>query len=653
LAGLPQAPAKYSPLTNPELAKARQGNVLDIMVRQEYITEADAESAKQEKLSYVTKRFSIEAPHFVMHIRDLMEEKYGASALYRGGLEITTSLDMDLQRTAESVVAKHAQRLRKNHNASNVGLVAMDPRSGEVLAMVGSADYFDNEIDGQVNMAQAPRQPGSAFKIFTYLTAFMKGYTPATMLLDVKTTFPDGINAPYQPQNVDKKFRGPVSLRQAFATSMNVPAVKAIQYAGVDNVIDVAHKMGITTLTRKQWYGLSLTLGGGEVRLLDMTYAYGVVANGGKMAGALVIEDQRQTGMRRLDPVAILEVKDWKGDTLERHEGHDTREIISPQLSYLLTNILSDNAARAPLFGADSPLLLPGRPAAVKTGSTDDYRDTWTVGFTPELVTGVWVGNSNNTPMTGALSTTTAAPVWHDFMVAALEGKPPSAFSKPTGIFEVEVCSPSGMLPTPYCPTSVREVFIGGTEPREQDNMFQLMRGDDGQERVFMVLPPEAAEWAKENNIPQPPDGESSTPQVLITSPAAGGSVKGTVTVQGSASSPDFVQYTLEYGEGTSPVSWVLIGEVNTTAVTNGTLGTFYVDNLKKGVYSLRLSVLDSNSGLKRVVVPINVEGSAPPSRTPTPPARDPKLAPTPTPVRKPVGPVPIAVPSSTATPRR
>ncbi|MBI4301932.1 MAG: penicillin-binding protein, partial [Chloroflexi bacterium] len=394
----------------------------------------------------------------------------------------------------------------------------------EILTMVGSLDYFKTEIDGQVNMAIAERQPGSAFKPFNYITAFAKGYSPATMLLDIPSSFPNGSRPPYQPLDIDKKFRGPVSVRQALAQSLNVPAVRTLAFAGVKDVIDTAHKMGITSLDRDGQYGLSLTLGGGEVKLLDMVYAYGVLANGGVMAGTPVSTDKQRSGYRTLDPVAILKVEGPQGNILEEYTTPQTKPVVSAQLAYLITDILSDNDARAPIFGSNSPLKLPDRPAAVKTGTTEDWTDNWTIGYTPDLVTGVWIGNANYESMYQVLGVTAAGPIWHNFMVAAHQGIPAHRFPVPPGLVKAPICVPSGLQPTPQCPTTREEIFIQGTEPKQKDNMYQLVRIDKRtgnlatpqtppqfiEEKVFMVLPPEAQEWALQNNIPQPPASSSA-----------------------------------------------------------------------------------------------------------------------------------------------
>ncbi|MDP2728179.1 MAG: transglycosylase domain-containing protein, partial [Dehalococcoidia bacterium] len=573
LAGLPQAPSLYSPLENPKRAANRQSDVLDLMVRNEFITEAQAAAARREELHFAPQRFPIRAPHFVMYVREMLNEKYGAEALFRGGLKVYTTVDLKMQETAERIASERVAQL-KQYNASNAAVVAIRPQTGEVLSMVGSVDYFDPNISGQVNVAVAERQPGSSFKPFTYLTAFLKGYAPATVLMDIPSEFPNPPNPPYKPENVDGKFRGPLPIRLALANSVNIPAIKAIQFAGVEDTIETAHRMGITTLNLKDTYGLSLTLGGGEVKLLDMVYAYSVFANGGIMPGQPVPPAARQPGLRELDPVFILRVEDSTGKVLEEFQQPQTRQIVSPQQTYLITNILSDNKARTLLFAPGGPLELKNRPAAVKTGTTDDWKDTWTVGYTPDLVAGVWVGNSNNQPMRQTLSVLTAAPIWHDFMETVLKDTPAKVFTRPSGLEEVQVCADSGLLASSYCPRTVKEIFVKGTAPRKVDDTFKpywidrrtgQLAGpgtppDDRELKVFQILPPEAREWAKDNEIPQPPEEPSSPyptglPPYVITSPTITGTYPytGTSTFTGTYPFSGTSTFTGTYPFTTTP----------------------------------------------------------------------------------------------------
>jgi membrane peptidoglycan carboxypeptidase len=474
-------------------------------------------------------------------VRQLLEERYGPELLYRGGLRVITTVDLELQALAEEVARAHVRRLQaENRDVSNAAVVALDPRSGEILAMVGSLDYFDPEIDGQVNVALARRQPGSAFKVFTYATALtvessrlkvegstpsnfrpstfnLQPFTPATLLWDIRTVFPDPPHPPYVPQNYDKQEHGPVLLRAALANSYNIPAVRLLNELGVERVIRTAHRLGINTLTGDD-YGLSITLGGGEVRLLDLTYAYSVFANGGRMVGRPVDPERIRPGYRKLDPAAILRVEDAQGRVIYEYEPAG-EQVLDERVAYLITDILADNAARRPAFGTHSALEL-SRPAAVKTGTTNDWRDAWTIGYTPQLVVGVWVGNTDNSPMDQVPGSKGAAPIWHDIMERALAHEPILPFREPPGIVRVEVCALSGLLPTPYCPRTRVELFIAGTEPTRYDDMHRLVRicrttgrlatphcpPDQIEERVYEVYPPEAEAWARANHIPQPPE---------------------------------------------------------------------------------------------------------------------------------------------------
>ncbi|MCD6291659.1 MAG: penicillin-binding protein 1C [Anaerolineae bacterium] len=526
LAGMLQSPSLYNPLEHPKAAAARQRVVLGLMVKDGYITPEEAKLAATEPLHFAATPFPIEAPHFVMYVQGLLEQTLGAERLREGGLRIYTSLDLNLQHIAEDVVRRKLEQIKEDENAppglrvDSAALVALDPHTGEVLAMVGSPDYFDARINGAVNGALALRQPGSAIKPITYAVAFdpklaaqagRKVYTPATMVADVRTVFPTREGDPYVPLNYDLEFHGPVLLREALASSLNIPAVKVLQHIGVDALITQATRMGITTLTHSDHFGLALTLGGGEVRLLELTTAYAAFANGG----------------HRVDPVPILRVEDMHGHVIYNGSPGIGDEVLSPQVAYLITDILSDDEARMLGFGADSVLRL-SRPAAVKTGTTTDWRDNWTVGYTPDLVTGVWVGNPDNEPMIGVSGVTGAAPIWHDFMELALRGHPAQPFRRPDGLVDVEICADSGLLPADLCPRRRRETFIAGTEPTKLDDTHRRIAIDvrtgrragpdtppeDIAYRTFWVLPAELREWAEQHGIPQPPPDRTAEEEV-------------------------------------------------------------------------------------------------------------------------------------------
>lgn len=419
LAALPQAPSRYSPYgANKDLLIGRQQYILDQMVAQGYISQDEAEAAKITELVFKKPTEQMLAPHFVMYVKELVAEKYGDALVESGGLKIITTLDYDKQKIAEEVISEKAPKNEEKYQATNAALVSLDPKTGQVLAMVGSKDYFSDEIDGQYNVVTASRQPGSSFKPIVYTAAFIKGYTPNTVLYDVVTNFSTDPAKPYEPHNYDLGERGPVTIRKALAGSLNVPAVKAIYLTGINNVLDLADKLGYSTLKERDRFGLSLVLGGGEVKLLEHANAFSAFATDGKLH----------------KPSAILKVEDRDGKTLEEYQDR-AETVLEPQIARLTTGILSDNAARAYVFGEKNYLTLPDRPVAAKTGTTNDYKDAWTVGFTPSLVTGVWVGNNDFTSMKkGADGSIVAAPIWHDYMVLALASSSAEAFTAPEPI---------------------------------------------------------------------------------------------------------------------------------------------------------------------------------------------------------------------------
>ncbi len=406
LASLPKAPTYYSPYgTNTDDLKGRQEYVIDQMKKLGYITNEEAESAKQVDIISEVKPFqeSIHAPHFVMYVKDFLVTKYGEKQVEESGMRVYTTLDWNKQQIAEEAVKKGAAENVK-YRASNAALVAIDPKTGQILAMVGSRDYFDKTIDGNVNVAIRDRQPGSSFKPYVYATAFKKGYTPNTILFDVETNFGTK-EQPYVPQNYSNSFSGPVKMKEALARSLNIPAVKTLYLAGVQNAINTAQSMGITTLKNPSRYGLALVLGGGEVKLVDHVSAFGTFAAGGV----------------RHEKTAILKITDSRGNVLDEYKNSPGEKVLDQDICAKIDAILSDNSLRAPVFGSNSPLRFDNRPVAVKTGTTNEWRDAWTVGYTPNLVAGVWAGNNNNSPMTnGADGVYVAAPIWRGFMDKAL-----------------------------------------------------------------------------------------------------------------------------------------------------------------------------------------------------------------------------------------
>jgi 1A family penicillin-binding protein len=446
IAGLPQSPVEYDPYVHIREAKLRQAEVLGLMVRQGYITDDTAEAALREELKFQPIRTDIKAPHFVMYVREMLERKYGRARLYHAGFKVYTTLDLNLQRQAEEVARERIARIR-DHNATNAAVVAINPNSGEIEAMVGSVDYFDQSISGQVNMTTALRQPGSTVKPFTYAAAFARGtLSPGSIIMDEPTQFRGAGGEPYVPRNPDGRFHGPVTVRYALANSLNIPALKVVGDLGVQPMIDLARVMGITSLADARRYGLTVTLGGGEVRLVDLVYAYTPFANGGLQIGVPVTDPK--PGSREFEPAAILKVVDADGRVLEEYSPRPGKRVISPQVAWLITDTLGDDEARADTYGRNSPLVLD-RPAAVKTGTTDNFEDSWTVGYTPDLVVGVWVGNANNSPMQQILGVSGAGAIWHDVMTRAHRNIAVRPFPRPPGVVQVAIDPRTGLRPAP------------------------------------------------------------------------------------------------------------------------------------------------------------------------------------------------------------
>ncbi len=650
LVGIVPAPVAHDPYTHREAALAARDAVLDKMVRHGYITAEQAEAAKAEPLTLAKRRIDMLAPHFVVYVREQLEQQYGAETLYRGGLQVETTLDLRIQKIAEQVARERISKLT-GQNVTNAALVAIDPQTGEILAMVGSVDFYDEEIDGQVNVAVSPRQPGSSIKPLTYVAAFERGWTPATMIMDVKTQFPDGANPPFEPPNYDGKEHGPVSVRTALANSYNIPAVKALQYIGIPSLVEMAQRLGVRSLN-SPYYGLSLTLGGGEVTLLEMTGAYSAFATSGVWR----------------EPQAILRVRDASGAVIYEYSPGPGRQVLDPRHAYLITDILSDNEARTPMFGPSSYLKL-SRPAAAKTGTTNNYRDAWTIGYTTSLVAGVWVGNSDGSEMQRVPGSQGAGPIWHDFMEQALpileaEGKAALPFPRPAGIIEVEVCSISGQKPSPDCPSRRKELFLIGTEPHEECSVHrkigvcqvsgklatELCPGNALELKLFEVYPPDGEDWARRNNIPQPPaercDVHTGHALVAITSPREGEEVGRSVEIWGDAQMSDMRRYRVEYGEGSDPQGWATIEERDSSGVQGGLLAIWQTRRLKKGTYTLRLLVFDSRGNSREARVHVRVEGE--PTATPTA-TGTPTATPSPTPTSSPE---PTETPRPTRTPK-
>jgi 1A family penicillin-binding protein len=477
LAGLPQAPTSYSPFgAHPELAVTRQKEVLKRMVEDKYITQQQADQAAAQPLVFKNET-GIKAPHFVMYVKEQLVQKYGEALVAKGGLKVTTTLDLDLQDYAQATVAAEVGTLVGYHVTNGAALITK-PATGEILAMVGSVDYFASP-SGNYNVVTATRQPGSSIKPINYAIGLEKHIvTPATMFIDEPTCFGVAGQPSYCPVNYDGKFHGPVQLRMALGNSFNIPAVKMLYMNTVQDMVASASAFGLTTLKDSSKYGLSLTLGGGEIHMTDMATAFGVFANGGI----------------RHDLVSILKVVDKNGKILEEYKDPNLNKdipsqllmngprVISAETAFLISHILLDNNARQQEFGPASELYIPNRAVSVKTGTTNDIRDNWTIGFTPQVLVATWVGNNDNTPMNPYLVSgiTGAAPIWHKLMVRALSGKPDIWPKQPDGIVGAQICSITGLLPPNPDPNAGDkgcatrfEYFIKGTVPAQRENLKQ------------------------------------------------------------------------------------------------------------------------------------------------------------------------------------
>lgn len=424
LAALPQAPTYLSPYgNNKDALDARKDLVLERMRINGFITIDELEEAKAEEVVFEPQAVTgIRAPHFVMFVKEQLVQRFGEEALAERGLRVITTLDWDLQQEAERIVAAKAEENTDKFNATNAGLVAADPKTGDVLVMVGSRDYFSDEIDGNFNVTLAARQPGSSIKPFVYASAFRRGYLPNTVVFDVQTQFsplceatdPSSESPCYSPGNYNGEFKGPISMRNALAQSLNIPAVKTLYLAGLPSTLKLAADMGLTTLNDPERYGLTLVLGGGEVRLLDMTHAYGVFANEGV----------------RAEPRSILRIEDTSGQIIEKNDVK-TQQVLDRNVALMISDVLSDAEARRPLWHGYSGVSFPDRDVALKSGSTNNLRDAWIMGYTPNLAVGAWVGNNDNAIMGGGLSGLITTPMWREFMDVALEDLPVETFAQP------------------------------------------------------------------------------------------------------------------------------------------------------------------------------------------------------------------------------
>jgi penicillin-binding protein 1C len=688
LAGLPQAPAAWDPYVAPELALGRQGEVLGLMIEAGFISPEEKDQALAEMTQRIDQlippHVEMVHPHFVNYVRQELEARLGPQSTYRQGVRIYTTLHPVVQATAESVVAEFKPHLA-NWGADNTALVAVQPETGYILAMVGSADFYSDAIDGQVNMALAGRQPGSAIKPLTYVTAFEKGWTPSTLIWDVPTTFTNEWGQTYTPKNYDNRFHGPTLLRGALANSYNLPAVKALNSVGVCDFISRANGVGILSLQdtgcdsigKPSDYWLALTLGGGEVTPLEMVSFYAALATNGV----------------RQAPVSIARIEDLEGNPIYEYAPR-SQQVIRPEHAYLINDILADNAGRIPAFGADNRLQFADRRVAVKTGTSgtdeNDVRDAWTIGHTPQVAVVVWAGNTDNTPMaTGASGYQVAAPIWRAFMDRTLAGWQVIDFPRPEGIVQMEVCADSGTQPSADCPADRRrwELFVADQPPlgpeydfyrRKYIDLWTGLEANQNcteavEEQLFVVIEDEGGrrwveetaagrQWAADRGIVleerpgdpsprlrQPPTQacalDTPRPRVRLTSPAEGQTVTGELILYGEVSAPNMTGYRVEYGVGLNPIGWGLVQDWVPTPVHAGEVARWDTSETASGEYTLRVIIAgpltrDGAEIQYEQRIHINILN---PTTTPTPTET---ATPTPTSTS-----TPTATPTGTATP--
>lgn len=508
LAGLPQRPSLYQDADDPitdsaadSAAKARQLYVLDRLAQDGRVSREDADAAAREPLAFAGPTDAVARDFVAYALEELARVRPDLAG--RRGLVIETTLDYGLQVEAVRLARLRLGELADRH-ATDGAVVAIEPGTGRIVALVGSAADDDPAHGGWIDMARSPRQPGSALKPFLYAAAFEHGFTPATPILDVATAFGTA-DGPYVPVDYDRAFQGLVPLRVALASSLNVPAVRTLDALGLDTMLEIAHRFGLRSLADVEAYGLSLTLGGGEVPLLDLTNAYAALGAGGRIAA----------------PYAVARVRDATGRVVYEHRAAELTRVLSDQHAFLLADILSDADARIPGFGEETPFDLPFR-AAAKSGTSTGFRDNWTLGFTPEIAVGVWVGNADGSPMTDVSGVEGAGPIWHDVMAAAAATRPMTWRARPPGIVESTVCAPTGLLPGPACPTPVRELFVAGTEPTATERYWSRL--PDG--RVAVDAPTEARAWARDAGVPVATgtrgDAVSADDAVRIVAPVSG-----------------------------------------------------------------------------------------------------------------------------------
>lgn len=609
LAALPQSPSRYSPYgPNKDLLLGRKDYILDVMAEQNYISEAERDAAKSFELKFERAETNITAPHFVMMVKDILAEKYGETEVEQGGLKIYTTIDWEKQKFAEEIIKEKTENYQEKYNADNAALVAVDPKTGQILVMVGSRDYFNEEIDGQVNVANRPRQPGSSMKPIVYAALFEQGYTPDTKLYDVVTNFSTNSAEPYIPHNYNGKEYGPVSIRQALAGSLNIPAVKAIYLAGINQVLNLTENLGYTTLNDRSRYGLALVLGGGEIKMMEHVNAYSAFAREGKVNKIAL----------------ILKIEDKDGKILEEYKQEESRALTT-ETAQKINSILSDNNARSFIFGEKNWLVLGNRPVAAKTGTTNDYKDAWTIGYTPSLVAGVWVGNTDNSKMgTGADGSVVAAPIWNEFMKRALGDGPVETFKPWSGektgkaaidgelnyskkvIIDVSTGLPAG-IDTPEELKNEVEIFNHHSILYyvNREDPFGPEPGADSNDPQFNLWESAVKEWAKKNNQLSTEElinnaelvKPENKPTIKIESPEEGSAInQNIVKIKVSASAPRGIK-TIKYKLNES----TLFSDGSETEINAA------LDNLENGYQKITATACDDVGNCESTTVNFNL----------------------------------------------
>mgnify|MGYP001031848366 CR=1 FL=1 len=655
LAGLPQRPSVYSPFSDdPEAYISRSQDVLRRLREDGYIgKEAEKKVLKElGRVEFAQNKSFLTAPHFVAYIKKILSEKYGEELIEQGGLKVTTALDLELQEKAEIIVKEEIEKMGR-FKISNGAVVVLDPQTGEILAMVGSKDYFSDDISGKFNIVtQGLRQPGSAIKPVTYAAALGRNYTASTLIMDTKTVFPIVGQKDYVPVNYDGEYHGPLQARQALASSINVAAVKMVARVGLKSMLTQAFQMGINTLepsgANLKRLGLSVTLGGGEVRLIELASAYCAFANGGL----------------KQEPMAILKVEDRNGKVLEAFNSQPGPRVFSRGTAFIISNILSDNNARSMAFGLNSALNIPGYQVAVKTGTTNDMRDNWTIGWAPNILVGVWVGNNDNSPMSRVASGISgAAPIWRRIILFALSGLPKKELIQPSEVVTAEVDKVSGYRSHDGFPGRM-EYFVKGTEPTGKDPIHVKLKLCKGENKLATPAQVASGDYEEKEYFifkeedPVSLDGKNRWQEGILEWISAQGDERYHPPTEYCGEGEGFLDIGIDSPAHQSTAENTFLVKLKPHSIKAIEEIKVYVDDklkfalterpfekkitLKNGVYTIKAVVKDEdgNTGQREAKIGVNLPWDWQPSPTPSPTIQatpTPTLTLTPTPTKFPL----------------